>query len=160
MSRKPGNSKFGELTNRSCLTMPLSSDPSCSFMPVARRPIRPPPKSFGCKPTSCAARTRPSVSKRVGGGENHIWRGRLDGADDRAKVGRAGRIALVVDDLEAERLRVLARAVGGVARKFRVSANDRDSLRPWRLLRRDLEEAARHRDLGIRAERNHREVLE
>jgi hypothetical protein len=91
--------------------------------------------------------------RRVGSAENHVRRGRLDGADNRAVVRRAGRIALVVDDLEAERFGVQARALGSIARKFRVGTNDRD------LLSGQLEETARHRGLRIRAKRNHREIF-
>ena len=74
--------------------------------------------------------------------------GRLDRAHDRRVVGGRRRIALVVDDLEARGLGVLARAVGVVVRVFLVGVGDRDGLRLRVLRRREIEEALG--EIGLR----------
>jgi hypothetical protein len=84
-----------------------------------------PPNIFAFKPISLAHGVG-----RIGAGEDEVRIGRLNGAHDRHHIGGAGRIALVVDDLETSRLGVLARAVAGRFAEFGVGANERDSSRP------------------------------
>ena len=119
----------------------------------------PPPNIFGLKPISLTARTMPTEFGRIGADDDDVGIGRLDGAHDRREVGRRRRIALVVDDLEAGRLGVLARAVGGVAREFLVGGDDRDGLRLRVLRHRDVEEALGEGGLRVRPRRDHREIV-
>ena len=69
------------------------------------------------------------------------------------------RIGLVVDDIEAELLRVVTRALAGIAREFGVLGRQRDGLRLRILRRRDLEKALGERQLRCRPGRQHREVV-
>ena len=78
---------------------------------------------------------------------------------DRREIGRAGREGLVVADLEAVFLRVLPRALAGVAREFGVLGGERQRLRLRILFRRDLEEPFGERFSRRLAGRQHREVF-
>ena len=69
------------------------------------------------------------------------------------------RIALVVDDVEARRLGVLARPLARVLPELGVGIGERDGLRLRVLRLRHLEEAAGERRLRRRAVRDHREIF-
>ena len=97
--------------------------------------------------------------ERIGADHQQVRIRRLDRAHDRREIGRRWRIALVVEDLEAGSLGVLARAFAGVLSKFGVRRRDRDRLRLWLLRFGHLEEAAREGWLRGRAVRDHREVF-
>ena len=94
--------------------------------------------------------------RRVGADIDHVRIGRLDGADDRREIGRGRRIGLVVDDLEAHLLRVLARAGSRILRELGVGRGQRDGLQALAL--GELEEAARPVLLGNGACRHDLEV--
>ena len=70
--------------------------------------------------------------RRIGCEQHDVGIGRLDGAHDRREIDRRGRIALVVDDLQAVFLRVLARAdqhvVGRLEKFFSPSLRESDSV--------------------------------
>ena len=68
------------------------------------------------------------LRSRVGGvrgDEHHVGIFGLDRAHDRREVGGGRRIGLVVDDLEAHRLGILARTRRGVQREFGVGRDNR-----------------------------------
>ena len=98
-------------------------------------------------------------AQRIGADHDEIRVGGLNRADDRREVGRVRRVGLVVDDIEAVFLGVVAGAVGGVARELGVLGRNRHGLRLRILRRRDLEEALGERLFRRRTGRQHREIF-
>ena len=101
----------------------------------------------------------PTGIRRIGAHHHDIRVGRLDRPHDRREIGLRRRIAAVVDDAQAERLGVFARAVGGVARELLVGGDDRHRLRLRALLHRDVEEALGEGGLRVRPRRDHHEIV-
>ena len=89
--------------------------------------------------------------RRVGGHEDHVRVGRLDGADDGSEVGRRRRVRLVVDHLQPGGLHVGARAFEGGVRVLRVGAHQRHGGGLWIHGHRDFEEALGEADRRIGA---------
>ena len=96
--------------------------------------------------------------RRVARDVNDLRTGRLDRAHDRRVVRRCRREGLVVDDVQAELLRVGARARGRVEREFVVRGDDRDRLRLGILRHRQVKEALRPVELRIGPRRHDLEV--
>src|SRR5215469_4812127 len=97
--------------------------------------------------------------RRIGEDGDDVRIGRLDSSDDRREVGGRRRIALVVDDLEAGRFDVRARAFRGVDREFGIGCRDRDRLRLRVLRNGGFKETLARRYLRGRPQRDHGEVF-
>ena len=96
---------------------------------------------------------------RIGGDKHDVGIGRLHRAYHRREIGRARRIALVVDDLESVLPDFLAGAVSGALGELGVGGQDRDGLRLGCLDRGEIEEADRESVDTLRTNRDHREVF-
>src|SRR5579862_824369 len=81
------------------------------------------------------------------------------GPDDRSKISRTWWIALVVDQIEAVLLDLIARACGSTLGKFGVGCKYGYRLRLWLLHRSQVKEANRERIHALRTRRHHREVF-
>ena len=99
------------------------------------------------------------VVGRISADIDDVGVGGLHGAHHRPEVGRARRVALVVDDLEAVLLDLLAGALRRALGELGVGGEDRDGLRLRILRRRHVEEADRERVDALGADRDHREVF-
>ena len=82
----------------------------------------------------------------------------LNGANDRGVIGGRGRIGLVVHDLHAEPLGVLACAPRGIQREFRIGRHDGNRLGLGILCHREIEKALRPVGLGLRPGRHDLEI--
>jgi hypothetical protein len=101
----------------------------------------PPPEQLGTQPLFVGRPHDPDRVGRVGGDVDNVRLGGRNGADDRREIDRIRRIAAMIDNLEAHRDSIGARAVGRHRCEIGVRADDGDRLQLGFLFPRDLEKA-------------------
>ena len=139
--------------------MPLSLDLSRSFENGRLQADHRAAEHFRIQPQFLRRLHDADRAERIGANNDEVGVGRLQRANDRREVGRAGWEGLVVDNLESERLGVFASAFASVARELSVLGRQCDGLRLRILCRRNLEETLGERFPRLRPGRQHGEVF-